>query len=56
VLPIEIRELLIEPPHDPAAASSPPEPTAMPSATDAARVLEGLHRSRAERADRLRAD
>jgi hypothetical protein len=56
VLPIEIRELVIEPPDEPATAPSPPEPTAMPSATDAARVVETLHRARAVRADRLRAD
>ena len=55
-MPIEIRELLIEPPDEPAAAPSPPEPTAMPNATEAARVVETLHRSRAVRADRLRAD
>jgi hypothetical protein len=55
-LPIEIRELVVEPPDEPAAASSAPEPTAMPSATEAAQVVETLHRSRALRADRLRAD
>lgn len=55
-MPIEIRELVIEPPDEPAAAPLAPEPTALPSATDAARVVETLHRSRAVRADRLRAD
>ena len=55
-MPIEIRELLIEPPDEPAAAPWSPEPTALPSAADVARVVETLQRSRAVRADRLRAD
>lgn len=55
-MPIEIRELLIEPPDEPATAPWEPEPTALPSATDTARVVETLQRSRVVRADRLRAD
>lgn len=56
MLPIEIRELLIEPPDEPAAAPLTAEPTALPSAADAVRVAETLQRSHAVRADRLRAD
>jgi hypothetical protein len=56
VLPIEIRELLIEPPDEAATTPLEPEATASPTETDAARVVEALQRSRAVRADRLRAD
>lgn len=56
MLPIEIRELLIETPDEAATPPLEPDATALPTATDAARVVETLQRSRAVRADRLRAD
>jgi hypothetical protein len=56
MLPIEIRELLIEPPDEPATSAWEPEAIALSTATDPARVVETVQRSEAVRADRLRAD
>lgn len=55
-MPIEIRELLVEPPDEPETAPAAPESAAMPDSADVTRVVETLQRSRALRADRLRAD